>query len=621
MTMKTKSIIFAVFGAALLGFTSCEGMLSTKSSIVMFEDDHEFDEPTDTVYSVLGIIQKMQKIADRTVLFGELRGDLTSLNGLASKDLQEISNFSTTVENKYNNPIDYYAVINNCNYFLAHADTAKKMNQDYIFRKEYGVVLSYRAWAYLKLAEAYGKVPFVTKPITNGADADAALYDILDIRQIADKLIPELEGFVDEELPDYGGIDAFAKSTLFFLPTRLILGELCLWAGGQANYEKAARYYHDYLYRVGHYVTTGREKIWWTTENFISYYDQYSSLFGTQSALQEISYIPMESDESKGITSELVDIFTSTKKNQYFFKAGPSQAIRDLSASQKFCFYEGISRSIYYLNPESIDNELEKGDLRLASIYEIDNDIEDENLSDVFNTSKQNIRKFNASKICIFRRDLVYLRFAEALNYAGYPEAAFAVLKYGLADQWWENRDDYISQDEKERAARKGDFLSFPWYGSGQGFRPFEISMINGAEIEETNTMGIHSRGCGLAEKDTSYVLRCRPDTLSDEYLNMDEAGKLAYRDAVRAQQMEEVERYLIDELALETMFEGNRFGDLIRFSMHRGDREGVYSDNAFLAEKVAARNGAAKVDESLKVRLIGSNPTGYNANWYLPLP
>ena len=619
MTMKTKSIISAVLCAVLLGFTSCEKMLSTSSTIVMFEQDHQLDAATDTVYSVLGIIQKMQKIADRTVLLGEVRGDLVTLNDLASSDLKEISTFSVTGENSYNNPIDYYAVINNCNYFLANADLNLKMNNDYIFRKEYAVVLAYRAWTYLQLAQAYGKVPFVTVPIDNGADAVAEKYESLDIKQIAQELIPELESYVDMEMPNYGGIDTHDNSQLFFIPIRLILGDLCLWAG-EGYYEKAAKYYHDYLCRVGQYKSTGYEHIWWGSNTWTYKSDSYNSLFGSQSALQQITYIPMEDEYWKGVTSELVDIFNSTENNQYYYKATASKALRKLSTSQTYCLYNGRDDVTTYLTEQEAMqlSELDRGDLRLSTILFLDNDIEDEKLSAVYNTSKQRINKFNATKICIYRLDLVYLRLAEALNYAGYPEAAFAVLKYGLADEWanYVNYDEtYIGAYEKDMAKGK-NIIDFPYLGANQGFYPYDDHTTTGNPSPASNTMGIHSRGCGHAHKDTTYVLHT---FVPDDYAGIPDTTLIR----LKKQQMDEVEQYLIDELALESAFEGNRFGDLIRFSMHRGERaeQKCYSDNAFLAERVAKRDTDGGYDEALRAKLTGTNPTEYNSAWYMPLP
>ena len=73
--MKTSRIIFSAIAAVLTaGFVSCSDMLKTESKVVVYDDDLTLDKATDTVYSVMGIVQKMQVIADRVVLLNEVRG-------------------------------------------------------------------------------------------------------------------------------------------------------------------------------------------------------------------------------------------------------------------------------------------------------------------------------------------------------------------------------------------------------------------------------------------------------------------------------------------------------------------------------------------------------------------
>lgn len=626
--MKAKSIISAAFAAVLFGFTSCEDMLTTSSTIVMFEEDHELKASTDTVYSVMGIVQKLQKIADRTVLMGELRGDLVSLNSYASSDLQEIANFDfSNPDNAYNKPIDYFSVINNCNYYLSKADTTYKKGTEYVFRYEYGVVLAYRAWAYLRLAEAYGEVPFFTEPILNSVNADASLYPSMNIREVAAALLKDgvMESYFDiydkkeiegTMLPNYGSVGDFDSRELF-IPMRLIVGELYLWAGGQENFKKAAKCYHDYFSAVNRHVSTGLDRSAWTSKYFTVAELGYGSLFGNTSS-QTICYIPMEDSDDKGITSQLDDIFSSTKDNYYFYKATASTALSKLSQSQKFCFVEYNDAGlpiVHYVDPEEMTENL-KGDLRLISILSLDNDIEDEKLTDDYYTSKQTNSKINPVKVCMYRKDVVYLRFAEALNYAGFPESAFAVLKYGLCEK---NINAYINEFEREAAKEGGmNLLDF----SNQYFTPYAVDPVTGQEDRNRNTQGIHSRGCGIASMDTTYCLK---NVLSEEKLAECEtrADSVAYWKEVAKLQQAEVEQLLVDELALETCFEGNRFGDLIRFSMHRMDIKngGVnvkMTDNQFVADRVAYRNG--QLDQNLWNKLVGDG-TSFNSDWFMKLP
>ena len=66
--MKAKTIFtLAVAGLITAGISSCEDMLRVDSKT--YDYGHDMTAQ-DTVYSVMGIIQKLQTIADRTVLLG-----------------------------------------------------------------------------------------------------------------------------------------------------------------------------------------------------------------------------------------------------------------------------------------------------------------------------------------------------------------------------------------------------------------------------------------------------------------------------------------------------------------------------------------------------------------------
>ena len=70
-------------------------MLETESELVEYEKDNTLNHPTDSLYSVMGIINRMQIIADRTVLLGEVRADLMSVTDAASSDLKRLAAFDT----------------------------------------------------------------------------------------------------------------------------------------------------------------------------------------------------------------------------------------------------------------------------------------------------------------------------------------------------------------------------------------------------------------------------------------------------------------------------------------------------------------------------------------------
>ena len=57
--------------AAALLLTGCADLMETDSELVEYEKDNHLDSPSDSVYSVMGIIYKLQTIADRTVIAGK----------------------------------------------------------------------------------------------------------------------------------------------------------------------------------------------------------------------------------------------------------------------------------------------------------------------------------------------------------------------------------------------------------------------------------------------------------------------------------------------------------------------------------------------------------------------
>ena len=112
-------IIYSLLFSSVAALISCSDLLDTTSELVEFEEDNTLNHTTDSVYSVMGIVNRMQLIADRVVLLGEARSDLVTTTEAASADLKRLAAFDMSQKNKYNQVSDYYAVINNCNFYLA----------------------------------------------------------------------------------------------------------------------------------------------------------------------------------------------------------------------------------------------------------------------------------------------------------------------------------------------------------------------------------------------------------------------------------------------------------------------------------------------------------------------
>lgn len=567
-------------------FTSCGDFVDPDSDRVIIANKNHLNNAEDTLYSVVGIINKLQAISDRTILLGEVRGDLSDINNYTSSDLRDVALFNVNdTTNAYNSPADYYAVINNCNYFIANADTAMKNNRnEYIFKKEYAVVKAYRAWTYMQLAQVYGKVPFVTDPILSKTDADKD-YPRYDMQQVCEYFLKDLQGLETVETPGYGTIRR-VDSRFFYFPIYVLEGDMNLWLG---NYREAAMCYYKYLSsRNGTntgYTTSNSTASWnRTSTHWDMTSDGWSSFFkeGTNylSSSELVTLIPGDSIPSEGNYSQLRNLFNSRSDNDYNASVVPSQSLIDLSAAQTYCHYTS-TRNVVYAPSSGLDN-YRAGDLRLSSVYSStknDRLVHNKTIDLVSNN------KYSQQNVIVYRRAMVYLHLAEALNRAGFPRFAFEILKDGLDDDIIQTK---VMPYYKADSAWIAQF-SFPsnTYVRRSGSYP---------ELTTENTVGIHSRGCGWSEYNDYYVM---PD--NEE---LDDDARLQY-------QIEKVEDLIMDENALEFAFEGQRYYDLMRVALRRGNP-------AYLADKIYARRGADKAAEMKS--LIGKD-LYTTSNWYLPLP
>ncbi|MBQ2332917.1 MAG: RagB/SusD family nutrient uptake outer membrane protein [Prevotella sp.] len=566
--LHSRSVIshigIATLSLLTLILSSCSDMLSTESEMVEFERDNTLNHPTDSVYSVLGIIGKMQVIADRTVLLGEVRADLMETTEAASADLKRLANFNLSEDNKYNAVSDYYAVINNCNYYLAYVDTALQRRGRNIFQYEYAAVKAFRAWTYLQLAQIYGAVSLVLTPVMTEMEAQKAMeQEKKGIMDICQYFIKDLTPYAEVDLPRFGDINGM-ESQRFFIPMRALLGDLCLWAG---QYQEASRWYHNYLTEKKNPILLNYSNriTWPSVSEFVRPIDSYS-VTGTTEVL---SFIPMEQRVFDGVVSDLSNVFNSTEENRNYFQLTPSIAMHQLSADQTFCIENRTNTQIdtIYVPKKGLNQEILVGDLRFYSNYKTSSVTRDSYSE--YNADYQTIQKITRSYVPTYRRTMVYLRYAEALNRAGLPQSAFSVLKYGLCQ---ENIVSYVDSLERDKA---GELIAF-----------------DANVFTKENTIGIHSMGSGDSQINAYYTLP------------MPSAPLASKQDTINYQ-IPLVEDMIINEMALEGAFEGYRFYDLMRIALRRNDPN-------YLAAPISQRMGIR--DENIYSLLMDTK------NWYLPL-
>ena len=564
MPAGQKGVILTLF-TLLFTLSSCSDMLETDSSMIEFAEQNKLNSSRDTVSSLMGVVRGIQTIADRTFILGDIRSDQVVITASATTAIKQIANFEVDAENPYNKVSDYYAIINNCNYYIANADTALVKLGKKVFEKEYAAIKTYRAWTYLQLVKNYGQVPLVLDPVLTEAEATAEMNKTYsDINTICNYFIEDIKPYVDTESP------AVIKGDMQ-IPVRVLLGELCLWAG---RYNEAAQYLHEYLTMKNDPVPTG------LSGKILTKYERLNgTLFASRNSnaytfnqSEMLCYMLMATSDYEGVKSELSTVYQSVLANNYYAQIEPSQALKKLSADQNYVFCVEASqteRDTLYVLKGGWTDEFADGDLRLYCTLSR----RTVNVDEASPFSRERITNTKASytysRMWFYRVQQVYLMYAEALNRLGCPEAALCVLKYGLRNQ---NIERYVSEKEREKA---GTLLDF-----------------DDEVFTKDNTSGVHARGCGDVDCDKNYCVPQPPTALA------------SYEDTVQYQ-IPLVEQMIIDEYGLEFTFEGKRFYDLMRIALRR-------NDPAYLADAVAKRNG--KIDDALREKLMDKR------NWFLPL-
>ena len=562
MNMKRIYIFISII-LGLGSMTSCDDFFKQESADVLYADQEHLNNAVDTVYSVTGILGKLQAVADRTVLLGEVRGDLVSLTTVASNDLRELASFSVSDDNMYNAPSDYYAVINNCNYFIAHADTALKSNRnENIFMKEYCAVKSIRAWTYLQLALNYGQVPFYTEPMLSKEESDAAESSPkADLQTICTYFINDLATLPERyntEYPGYGKIRGL-DSRLFFFPLSVMRGELYLWrasvTGSKEDYRQAALHYYSYLNErngmnsayptdLSFYMWNPGTSTWLSTylSNWGTHYGESSEYFDELSEL--ITLIPGDSIRAEGNYSELRNLFSSREENDYKVSINPSQRMVNISEAQANCVLSNNGSSCIYA-PAGLTRHM-SGDLRLSDVW--DEGYHRDAITNERIETQYIMKHYTSRNVHIYRRMMVYLRMAEALNMAGYPRMAFQILSQGI--------NNVVLRDEVYPYYSQSDSL---WI-SQFDFPESRYIIMTAEDVASTlgrnyNTIGMHTRGCGFTPMNEFYQL---PQDSTKTEAEMTPILQ-AY-----------VDKLIIEEEGLEFAFEGIRYYDLMRYAMRR---------------------------------------------------
>ena len=621
------------FGAAL---ASCSDVLDTEST--RWNIDPEIGEKTDSVFYAFGILQAMQQLADQYVFQGEMRGDLVKTTPYTDNNLRQLADFSATTANKYDSAYVYYRVINNCNYYIAHCDTALYRGSTNVVIDKYVAAKAIRAWAYLQLGRNYKQVPFFTEPLTKISQIDDNTFPELTLDGIVAQLASDLEQYSGYLTPSFGyvGTNAFSvgsptwESTAklvapryCFIPVDVVLGDMYLET---EQFDAAARHYINYLVTTPYdnksrfvapmaskSLSTGRfgaadddlpNRMLISAEIITS--PAWSGIFARNQVNDLVTFIPMAVSRENGPTTQVpltfgFNYYATSEENARIgslrepyveeIQLLPSDALNQLSDSTEYYFYTAHSGQTNSFDSISI---AKCGDMRLRSVIQ---------QTMVDDSTKQWIDKYKYANIVLYRTSTVWLRLAEAFNRLGMPDAAFAILKDGISDALVsKNNQDVYYASYMTPETRSKLQTTYPL-----------LSEANISKFPAASACGIHCHGASKAASDyatTSYLTGSSPYQL-DRMAGL-KMQELAQQFAItigttKQDTINAVEDLICDEMALELAFEGTRWYDLKRLARHKNEA-GLYGSNfgsLWLARKLAYKNPVVSLEDE--------------NNWYLP--
>lgn len=546
-----KKLIFSTLIAALMsGFvTSCADS-EYKSDSYLYDDDLTLKNPGDSLYSIVGLMTKVQQLGERYVLFGEVRGDLMTVSPTADLELQELSRFEPQTNDTYLRRTDFYGVINHCNWIISKMDPEVTVAGQRVLADEYAAAVLYRAWTYLQLGLAYGQVEWITKPIMSLEDSERE-YEKISLDELVRRLIVDIEPVVGEKRPNIADIDGTPAYKFFLIP-RLLLADLYLYDG---QYASAASLYYNVIKDES--VTMAPNAI------------HFSYASTTRMSMQTTGFT------SNYASEVLTSIPYSTSANAYHTNLLNLTINDDPALRPSAQWVADMAAKTYYFGSQSyvansylaVENG---GDLRAAVLYG-DETWHNGGSIGFWKTTTGTEREMMISKfynnghsfsdattdntalglpmgltqLALARNSHVYLRFAEAVNRLGKPTLAYAVVRYGL------NKKNV--EDEEKAVVNPAELES------GEEWLNWSDTMFD-------NNFGSAIRGRG-------YGLTYPESVAEDLPEDLDENELMLY-----------IEDILVDEMAAETAFEGNRFFDLVRVAHHRGD------DASFFASRVSRR-------------------------------
>ncbi len=582
--MKKKYLLYC--SSILILLSSCKKTFDLKP-IDELDQTQVYLTVADADAAVIGLYGKFQGLAERYILLNELRADMVDYTANADENLRQLSTHFVSPDNPYASPRLFYEFILNCNDVLKNFDIMKRTNRLKVaeYDQRYSDIVSLRSFVYLQLGIHYGEVPYITNPLVSLDDIkNTANFPRLPFNTLLDTLISVNERITFKDDYPTGSLNTSVDgytTNKFFIPKKIILGDLNLWKG---NYLKAATYYRQVM-ETASSLATGeayytKYRVAGLSAGSNDHWIVYSRVNDATSLVTETQWRYMfERPQDVGFDWEWIWVIpfdNRFKPDNPFIKLfspiggnyllKPSQQALDMWSSQTQKAGSGTGPGLPYDARGQLSWKNLGGQPTIMKyLYNY-----------IQNTTNLPINPLvKNGKWFLFRQTQLHLRFAEAANRLGRSRLAYGLFSSGIS-------------------------AAFP--------KPSTTTDV-------TNYQGTHAQSVWADSYPFDFDARNgnAPYYRSDWYRHLgirNRANLLPYAmtAVTPADSVIQIEDGLIQETGLENGFEGTRWPDLVRVALRR-------NDPAFLADKIYFKLLKDGVPDAAATRARLMN----KANWYLP--